>query len=98
MLDIVDALKWVRTNIANFGGDPSKVMLFGHSGGGAKVVTLLSMPEAKGLFNRAVVQSPGPLPLCDARPRPRRAPPRSSSWWTSRPPTSMRCSSCRWRR
>ncbi len=63
MLDIVDALKWVRTNIANFGGDPSKVMLFGHSGGGAKVVTLLSMPEAQGLFNRAVVQSPGPLPF-----------------------------------
>jgi para-nitrobenzyl esterase len=63
MLDIVDALKWVRTNIANFGGDPAKVMLFGHSGGGAKVVTLPSMPEARGLFNRAVVQSPGPLPF-----------------------------------
>lgn len=63
MLDIVDALKWVRTNIANFGGDPARVMLFGHSGGGAKVATLLSMPEAKGLFNRAVVQSPGPLPF-----------------------------------
>jgi para-nitrobenzyl esterase len=63
MLDIVDALKWVQTNIANFGGDPTKVMIFGQSGGGAKVATLLSMPEAKGLFNRAVVQSPGPLPL-----------------------------------
>jgi para-nitrobenzyl esterase len=63
MLDIVDALKCVRNNIANFGGDPAKVMIFGHSGGGAKVAALLAMPEAKGLFNRAVVQSPGPLPF-----------------------------------
>ena len=63
MLDVVDALKWVHTNIANFGGDPNKVMIFGHSGGGSKVTALLSMPEAKGLFNRAVAQSPGPLPL-----------------------------------
>ena len=63
MLDIVDALKWVRTNISNFGGDPAKVMIFGHSGGGSKVMTLMSMPEATGLFNRAIIQSPGPLPL-----------------------------------
>lgn len=63
MLDIVDALKWVAANISNFGGDPSKVMIFGHSGGGSKVATLLAMPAAKGLFNRAVIQSPGPLPL-----------------------------------
>lgn len=63
MLDVVDALKWVRRNIANFGGDPAKVMIFGHSGGGSKVATLLTMPEAEGLFNRAVIQSPGPLPL-----------------------------------
>jgi para-nitrobenzyl esterase len=63
MLDIVDALKWVGTNISNFGGDPAKVMILGHSGGGAKVATLLAMPEANGLFNRAVIQSPGPLPL-----------------------------------
>lgn len=63
MLDIVDALKWVQTNIANFGGDPAKVMIAGQSGGGAKVLTLCSMPEAKGLFNRAVPMSSGPLPL-----------------------------------
>jgi len=63
MLDIVDALQWVRRNISNFGGDPAKVTIFGHSGGGAKVATLLAMPEAKGLFNRAIIQSPGPLPL-----------------------------------
>lgn len=63
MLDVVDALRWVSANVSNFGGDPSKVMIFGHSGGGSKVATLLAMPEAKGLFNRAVIQSPGPLPL-----------------------------------
>jgi para-nitrobenzyl esterase len=62
MLDIVDALKWVRGNISNFGGDQAKVMIFGHSGGGGKVATLLAMPEANGLFNRAVSQSPGTLP------------------------------------
>ena len=63
MLDVVDALKWVSRNISSFGGDPAKVMVFGHSGGGSKVATLLTMPEADGLFNRAVIQSPGPLPL-----------------------------------
>ena len=62
MLDIVEALKWVRGNISNFGGDPAKVMIFGHSGGGSKVATLLAMPEANGLFHRAVIQSPGPMP------------------------------------
>jgi para-nitrobenzyl esterase len=57
MLDIVHALKWVRENIENFGGDPDNVMIFGESGGGRKVGTLLAMPDAKGLFQRAVIQS-----------------------------------------
>src|SRR5690242_12792407 len=57
MLDIVQALKWARTNIANFGGDPNTVMIFGQSGGGRKVETLLTMPAAKGLFHRATVES-----------------------------------------
>lgn len=57
MLDIVLALKWVRENIARFGGDPSNVTIFGESGGGRKVGTLLSMPSAKGLFHRAIIQS-----------------------------------------
>ncbi len=57
MLDIVHALKWVRTNIAQFGGDPNRVMIFGQSGGGRKVETLLAMPAAKGLFHRAVIES-----------------------------------------
>lgn len=57
MLDIVLALKWVRDNIEHFGGDPSKVLIFGQSGGGSKVASLLSMPSAKGLFHRAAMQS-----------------------------------------
>ncbi len=57
MLDIVLALEWIRDNIASFGGDPGCVTLFGQSGGGAKVTTLMAMPAAAGLFHRAIVQS-----------------------------------------
>jgi para-nitrobenzyl esterase len=57
--DIVLALQWVRNNIEQFGGDPGRVMIFGQSGGGGKVATLLGMPSAKGLFHRAVIQSGG---------------------------------------
>jgi len=57
ILDMVAALEWVKTNISNFGGDPNNVMIFGQSGGGAKVNTLLAMPKAKGLFHKAVNQS-----------------------------------------
>jgi para-nitrobenzyl esterase len=57
MLDIVAALEWVRDNIANFGGDPNNVTIFGQSGGAGKVSTLMAMPGAKGLFHRAIVQS-----------------------------------------
>jgi para-nitrobenzyl esterase len=57
MLDLVAALQWVRDNIAQFGGDAGNVTIFGESGGGAKVSTLLAMPSAKGLFHRAVIQS-----------------------------------------
>jgi para-nitrobenzyl esterase len=56
-LDMVLSLQWVRDNIAEFGGDPGNVLIFGESGGGAKVSTLLAMPAARGLFHKAVVQS-----------------------------------------
>ena len=57
VLDLIAALKWVRTNIARFGGDPGNVTIFGESGGGGKVSTLLAMPAAVGLFHRAIIQS-----------------------------------------
>jgi para-nitrobenzyl esterase len=57
MLDIVAALAWVRDNIAQFGGDPGNVTIFGQSGGGGKVSTLLAMPAAQGLFHKAIIES-----------------------------------------
>jgi len=57
MLDAVLALQWVRDNIASLGGDPDNVTIFGESGGGAKVSTLLALPQADGLFHKAVIQS-----------------------------------------
>ena len=57
MLDIVHALGWVRDNISRFGGDPGNVTVFGQSGGGRKVATLLAMPAARGLFHRAIAMS-----------------------------------------
>jgi hypothetical protein len=56
-LDLIAALEWVRDNIGNFGGDPGNVMIFGESGGGAKISTLLAMPAATGLFHKAAIQS-----------------------------------------
>jgi para-nitrobenzyl esterase len=57
MLDIVAALQWVRDNIADFGGDPGNVTVFGQSGGADKVTVLMAMPGAKGLFHKAIVES-----------------------------------------
>ncbi len=57
ILDIQTALAWVNKNISNFGGDPGNVTIFGQSGGGAKVNTIMAMPKAKGLFHKAINQS-----------------------------------------
>lgn len=57
MLDVVQALEWVRDNITRFGGDSSNVTIFGESGGGGKVGTLMCMPKARGLFHKAIIMS-----------------------------------------
>jgi para-nitrobenzyl esterase len=59
LLDQIFALKWVQRNIANFGGDPNSVTIFGESAGGINVACLISSPAAAGLFHRAIVQSGG---------------------------------------
>ncbi|MFJ3673860.1 carboxylesterase/lipase family protein [Streptomyces sp. NPDC090106] len=73
MLDCIAALDWVKSNIANFGGDPDQVMCFGQSGGGSKVSTLLGMPAAQGLVHRAACSSgaefPPPIPQAVAAER-----------------------------
>ncbi|PZQ59981.1 MAG: carboxylesterase [Phenylobacterium zucineum] len=56
-LDLILALAWVRDNIAEFGGDPANVMVFGQSGGGAKIATMMATPAAAGLFHRAATMS-----------------------------------------
>lgn len=63
MADVVAALDWIRENIAAFGGDPDRVLVFGQSGGGAKTSTLLAMPSAQGLFHRAGIMSGSALRL-----------------------------------
>jgi para-nitrobenzyl esterase len=64
-LDMLAALQWVRDNIARFGGDPGNVTIFGQSGGGGKVSTLLAMPAARGLFHRAIVMSGAAIRLSE---------------------------------
>src|SRR5207247_1335443 len=63
LLDIVASLEWVRDNIVGFGGDPNLVTIFGQSGGGRKVATLMAMPGAGGLFHRAIIESGAVLRL-----------------------------------
>lgn len=57
LTDLVMALQWIQDNIAQFGGDPDNVTIFGQSGGGAKVLALMTTPEAQGLFTKGIVQS-----------------------------------------
>lgn len=67
LIDLVAALQWVHDNIGAFGGDPANVTIFGQSGGGGKVSTLLATPSANGLFHKAIVQSGSMLRTMDAR-------------------------------
>ena len=57
LMDLVASLEWVKQNIALFGGDPGNVTIFGQSGGGGKVTSLMNAPSARGLFHKAIVQS-----------------------------------------
>lgn len=67
LLDIVASLKWIKKNIASFGGDPSNITIFGQSGGGGKVSTLLNTPSAQGLFQKAIVESGSMLRTMEAK-------------------------------
>ncbi|AHW58569.1 para-nitrobenzyl esterase [Draconibacterium orientale] len=67
LLDLVEALKWIKNNIEQFGGDPQNVTIFGQSGGGGKVSTLMATPAAAGLFDKAIVQSGSLLNSMEAR-------------------------------
>ena len=66
--DLVAALQWVHENIANFGGDPGNVTIFGQSGGGSKTARMMHIPAAKGLFHKVVCQSGGGEVLTDQDP------------------------------
>src|SRR5438552_16417465 len=67
MKDIIAGLEWIRDNIASFGGNPANVTIFGQSGGGGKVSTLLGMPAAQGLFHKAIAQSGSAVTSMPAR-------------------------------
>jgi para-nitrobenzyl esterase len=60
LLDCIAGLKWVRNNIAQFGGDPNNITIFGESGGAAKVISLMASPQTKGLFHRSIAESAAP--------------------------------------
>jgi para-nitrobenzyl esterase len=70
LLDQIEGLRWVKRNIAAFGGDPSRVTIFGESAGGMSVLSLMVAPQAKGLFHRAIVQSAVVMNLVPLRDAP----------------------------
>ena len=63
LMDLMAALKWVKANISAFGGDPDNVTIFGESAGGGAVSMLMASPQARGLFEKAIAESPGPFNL-----------------------------------
>ena len=67
LMDMVAALKWVKANIAQFGGDPDNITIFGESAGGGAVDDLMIAPSARGLFQKAIVESGGPVNLRDLK-------------------------------
>lgn len=71
--DLIDALQWIREHAAEFGGDAGNVTLFGQSGGGAKIATLMAMPAAAGLFHRAMTMSGQQVTAAGPRAATRRA-------------------------
>ena len=87
ILDQVAALRWVRDNVAGFGGDPDNVTVFGESAGGCSVVTLLATPAAKGLFHKAIAESASVAQVRTRTPR-ASAPPSSSTTSALQPPIS----------
>ncbi|WP_062204320.1 carboxylesterase family protein [Demequina salsinemoris] len=66
LLDILEALRWVRACVSSFGGDPTRITVMGQSAGGDAIAALLAVPEAQGLFRRAILQS-APLGIDDRR-------------------------------
>jgi len=91
VLDMIQGLKWVKENIAQFGGDPDNVMIFGQSAGGGAVRTLVESPLARGLFNKAVIMSAGGMGGMGGGRRPAAAPaaPANARPATARPPMNF---------
>ncbi|MFE6969243.1 carboxylesterase family protein [Isoptericola sp. NPDC057653] len=85
LLDQLEALRWVRRNVAAFGGDPARVTLFGQSAGGDAVAHLMAAPAAAGLFSRAIVQS-APLGISRGRARMNAAMARAAAGVSARTP------------
>lgn len=67
LLDMVAALRWIKSNIANFGGDPDNITLMGQGTGGGKVLTLMSIPQTEGLFHKVIIESGSLFKVMDSK-------------------------------